>query len=29
MIHPDTPRARNQKYRLTGRGAQLLKTKDA
>lgn len=29
MIHPDTPRARNQKYRLTECGKQLLKTKDA
>lgn len=28
MIHPDTPRARNQKYRLTRRG-KLLKAKDA
>jgi Fic family protein len=27
MVHPDTPRARNQKYRLTKRGGQLLKTK--
>ncbi|MBA4418154.1 MAG: cell filamentation protein Fic [Syntrophus sp. (in: bacteria)] len=29
MIHPDTPRSRNQKYRLTKRGEQLMKTKDA
>jgi Fic family protein len=29
MIHPDTPRSRSQKYRLTERGKQLLKTGDA
>jgi Fic family protein len=29
MIHPGTPRARNQKYRLTERGEQLLKLEDA
>ena len=29
MIHPETPRARNQKYRLTVRGEKLLKTEDA
>lgn len=27
MIHPDTPRNRNQKYRLTARGEQLMNTK--
>jgi hypothetical protein len=29
MIHPDTPRSRSQKYRLTERGRRLLKTGDA
>jgi len=29
MIQPDTPRARNQKYRLTARGLQLLNKGDA
>lgn len=29
MIQPDTPRARNQKYRLTARGLQLLNKEDA
>lgn len=29
MIHPDTPRSRNQKYRLTARGEQLMNAKDA
>jgi ATP-dependent DNA helicase RecG len=27
MTQPDTPRARNQKYRLTDRGKQMIKTK--
>jgi Fic family protein len=27
MIHPDTPRSRNQKYRLTARGEQLMNAK--
>lgn len=29
MIHPETPRARNQKYRLTARGEKLLKTEES
>jgi hypothetical protein len=29
MIHPETPRARKQKYRLTACGEKLLKTEDA
>ena len=29
MLHPDTPRSRNQKYRLTARGKQLMNAKDA
>jgi Fic family protein len=29
MIHPETPRVRNQKYRLTARGEKLLKTTNA
>ena len=28
MIHPDNPRARNQKYRLTARGVQLMNAKE-
>jgi hypothetical protein len=28
MTQPDTPRARNQKYRLTARGVQLMKAKE-
>jgi hypothetical protein len=27
MIHPDTPRSRNQKYRLTAHGEQLMNAK--
>jgi Fic family protein len=29
MVHPDTPRSRSQKYRLTERGRRLLKAGDA
>ncbi len=29
MLHPGTPRSRNQKYRLTARGEQLMTAKDA
>ena len=28
MTQPDTPRARNQKYRLTARGVQLMNAKE-